>query len=942
MKKVSSFLLIIFFITVKSRSQDVFKHNINTNHGLPSNTIYDLLQDSDGFIWIATREGVVRYDGTYFKEYKSDNSSSAIGSHLKMDKQNRIWYETFDGNLRYIDADSVKSINQKTPIGFMNFVILKDTLTYMSKNGVQQFNLKTKKQKSIRLEPNFIPNYITDLNQKVFLFEGAKNILMFNNNSTYKQSLSIDSIDSPIYFKAKNTIFIADKSNKNPNFYFLKGSKFQTAFNIKSDAIIQKIVYFDQQFWICTNNGLMILDDDGNLRKHFLKKNSITSILKDHNNIFWIGTHNNGIFKIENFDDIAIDLSILKPLKINKEQNQLVIGNEFGELFKTNLNFDYLEKIKFKSTNEISLINTTHPKFNFIVSNGLIQTDKKFKIVARQNFAAKSIHVLNSSEIVFAGTGLSGFKKINTNSENKSEFDDFEYTSGLKYVQTNIRGKICYPIPNTNQILFGSNQGLFLYENNVLQELKHANKTLFINYIGHWNNQILLASTTDQIYILQNNTLRLFKSYKDKITTLQHINGALFLTTKNKIYEWNGKDFRQIHTNISDKIIDLEANKDNLYILLSDQLVKVDRNHPSNVIKSNKLIIEDMFVNGKIIKFNQHNFFNYNQNNVEISFSKVDFSSIQKPVIYSINNSEWTELTNTNILRLAALSPNEYKIEMRIKDGDKNTQVIQFTIEKPYWQQNWFVLLIFLAGTLIFIMIYKYRISILSKKKNLEIDKITLENHLNENRLKLIKAQMNPHFFFNALNTIQSYITTNETEEATIYLSQFSKLTRLILEMTDKNSIMIEEEMKVQNLYLSLQKIRFNDFYFEIECQPKYLEKAHIPTMLIQPYIENAIIHGLSHKKGLKNLKISFTETENNRLEIVILDNGIGIKKANEINSKSKTKSASFATKATLERIEIINRNNFTIKIETNEIIENEVPKGTEIKIQMNLEYESI
>jgi LytS/YehU family sensor histidine kinase len=279
---------------------------------------------------------------------------------------------------------------------------------------------------------------------------------------------------------------------------------------------------------------------------------------------------------------------------------------------------------------------------------------------------------------------------------------------------------------------------------------------------------------------------------------------------------------------------------------------------------------------------------------------------------------------------------------MKIK-GDKTTlQIIEFTIRKPYWQQSWFVILLLSSLLILFFFIYQYRISILSKKKNLEIEKITLENHLNENRLKLIKAQMNPHFFFNALNTIQSFIATNETEEATSYLDNFSKLTRLILEMTDKNTISIEEEIKMQNLYLSLQKIRLNDFEFEIKCEPKCLERAQIPTMLIQPYIENAIIHGLSHKKGTKKLKISFVEIENNKLEIVVLDNGIGIKKANEINSKSKTKSASFATKATLERIEIINRNNFTIVIETNEIIENEISRGTEVKIKMNLAYESL
>ena len=218
---------------------------------------------------------------------------------------------------------------------------------------------------------------------------------------------------------------------------------------------------------------------------------------------------------------------------------------------------------------------------------------------------------------------------------------------------------------------------------------------------------------------------------------------------------------------------------------------------------------------------------------------------------------------------------------------------------------------------------------------------ILAEKKASQSELKALKSQMNPHFFFNALNTIQSYIATNETEEATDYLNKFSKLTRMILEMTDKNWITIDEEVKMQTLYLNLQKTRLSHFDFQIDIKTEGIQNATIPTMLLQPYVENAVIHGLSHKLGMRNLWITIIINNQNQLEITIKDNGIGLVKSNEINQKNTNKNASFATKATLERLEIINRNDFKIAIETNELFDsNEKSEGTEIKITMDLRYE--
>ena len=258
-----------------------------------------------------------------------------------------------------------------------------------------------------------------------------------------------------------------------------------------------------------------------------------------------------------------------------------------------------------------------------------------------------------------------------------------------------------------------------------------------------------------------------------------------------------------------------------------------------------------------------------------------------------------------------------------------------------------FILSILLLSLLAFGYFIYIRFKI--KKQNeflklqlLEAEKTILaEKKASQSELKALKSQMNPHFFFNALNTIQSYIATNETEEATDYLNKFSKLTRMILEMTNKHWITIEDEIKMQTLYLNLQKIRLSNFDYQINIKNNNIHNAFVPTMLLQPYVENAVIHGLSHKLGMKNLWIELEITPQNQLEILIKDNGIGLQKANEINSKNTNKNTSFATKATLDQLEIINRNDCRITVETNELFDNNLnSKGTEVKITMDVLFE--
>jgi len=253
------------------------------------------------------------------------------------------------------------------------------------------------------------------------------------------------------------------------------------------------------------------------------------------------------------------------------------------------------------------------------------------------------------------------------------------------------------------------------------------------------------------------------------------------------------------------------------------------------------------------------------------------------------------------------------KKEIQINLLKKDQKIAKLSSEK---QRNLIFIIIFLfvsALASIYILFNRYKM----KKHNeslqaklIEAEKIIIaEKKSHQSELKAFKSQMNPHFFYNALNTVQSYILSNDKKLAISYLSKFSTLTRSILEMTEKESISIADEIKTLELYLDIEKARFNeDFEFEIKTKSiDDIEQTKIPSMFLQPYVENAVKHGLLHKEGTKKLAVHFI-IENKVLFITIDDNGIGREKSGELNAIKNRNHTSFATEAMQNRIDILNK----------------------------------
>jgi len=196
--------------------------------------------------------------------------------------------------------------------------------------------------------------------------------------------------------------------------------------------------------------------------------------------------------------------------------------------------------------------------------------------------------------------------------------------------------------------------------------------------------------------------------------------------------------------------------------------------------------------------------------------------------------------------------------------------------------------------------------SIQSKKKRIEV---SLKQKIAETQIQTLRAQMNPHFIFNSLNSIENFMMQNEKRKASDYLHKFALLIRTILESNRNDLTTIAKDMETMKLYIDLELMRFNNKFIYVENIDEQLLNGdyNVPPLLIQPYVENAIVHGIAHSDK-SNLKLTVTATlENNFIKYTIEDNGIGRKQSDDYNTLNKLHHKSVGLKITEDRVLLFN-----------------------------------
>ncbi len=908
-------------------------------------------------IWLATNDGICSYDGFQFKSYYNDEQTSKAGSNIVEDRYGRIWYCNFDGNIYYVEKGKLHILDVKKPIGYHKFNIIGNQLIYLEKDELVFLDLKTLKRTNVLPFDTTVVLGVQKKGNSLFVF--SDHLFEIRSATDIKKH----QIPSEIKEKFNGGLFSVSNENLliiskySTDYCLVKNGKFELKKFDNTSNFIQNITAENQFNWFSTTKGLLKINVNvPNFKpESYFDNYNISSIYKDKNQGYWITTLNEGVLYVPHFKNILYQ-TIALPTVLEQTNDAIFYGTVNDKLVKTNdLKNLQNHQVIFNGNSNHSVVNLNdNPFLNLLsfTSNTFKISNKNGTVLKEDIIAMKQLLVIDDCFYAYAASGNCGLIKVKDGKSIwNAAHEKFRKISELKMnyssMVSGVRGKsVAYDRLNKT-LFFATNLGLFQFKNEQLTEIKPNNKSLNLSKI-YFHNQLILGLTTNNKLVEINvNNHQMKMIYDSKITgnlllKIRQIDDYLYLITSNSImaYQLTTKAVQKIFNVNSDvEINDILVKENNLYLATSKGIISLD-NTTFSTEKQPKFLLQDVLVNQKNVLPEKLHELDYDENDIEIQFSVISYlQSPNTPIYYSINNGNWQEIkNNSRSLLLNSLASGNYIISFKTSLNDVSPMEISFKINQPIWAKWWFISLLILAGLYGISLFYRNRIRKIQLRNQIAIEKVALENSLNQSKIKAIKSQMNPHFFYNALNTLQSYILSNEKKQAVNYLSKFSNLTRTILELTEKDTISIAEEVKTLSLYLEIEKARFDDdFEYQIIVAPEIdSEQTKIPSMLLQPYVENAIKHGLLHKEGLKKIFIQFSKTED-YISIIIDDNGIGRKKSGELNSIKNKNHQSFATKAIQNRIDLLNQNQTNkISIEfTDKVNPSQMPIGTTVRIEI-------
>jgi len=920
-------IICTILLSSKLWAQQPYAININRDDDLTTNAVFSLKQDAKGYIWLGTSEGLYRYDGYSAKPFKSPHQSSLSGSNINLDRLGRVWYQNFDGFLYYVENETMHHLKQNSPMGFVSYGLSDKYLFVIQKEGVDVFDIE---------ELKIIKTIPIDLKEIEHANYCHGNYYLFADNILYKidSSLTLTQTDyfanKKLHVKQvypfKDKIYVVSKRNEEGKLYF-----FDLDLNfIKSVSIpwlnyVQGSDVIDDKIWFHTPQGSSLINENGKLviKEALFSDQNISQVIKDKQDCYWFSTVTGGVFLVPRLENKMFNIDSLGFYTLEKSINGYLMGTIFGEIYSTDENLHKGEKL-YSNKSRVPIYNIHYDA----VDNNILFSDNEFSIIPNLNrnkiqsfeIAVKDVARIDNKYYALAASGFYGLLLNPLAPRNAvSEWDAlFAKNQDAKIPQIarlkrGIRAKSVEYLTKKNQLFFSTSLGTFIVSPDSVIELKYHDAPLYSNFIVELDNELFIASNNgtilkyeDKFLKEQNSTWRLIP---EEVVSMKKSGEYLLIRTASKLYVYKNGSIKHFMLNMKKKYVrDYFFNGSTIFVLTTKELISLDVRN-SYTKNENYFYITDFRVNHSKYDFKKFNKLDYDQNNISIKFSIIEYLNKYTPIYYRINGKDWTLIDkDTRVIEFPALSPGEYHIEFKV-DNVLNKDSIFFEITQPIWKTWWF----YLVGLcLIVSIVYFYfsrRSQLMKRQIKLLREKNALEKNLSKSILASVKSQMNPHFFYNALNTIQAYIFVNDRKNASNYLSKFSKLTRLILEMSERENISLREEINALKLYLDLEKMRFSDsFEYDIKVSWDIDQDAvEFPPMLLQPYVENAVKHGLLHKQGEKNILIRF-ERKDDLLIVDIDDNGIGRKRSSEINEIKNKKHQSFSTQANEKRLEILNQ----------------------------------
>lgn len=863
-------------ISVLNKATLKFKNYTRKSSLISCDSIYQIFQDKSGLLWIATENGLNCFDKkskNIIKYYSESNNLNSISSNqiyaITQDNNGKLWFGTSNG-LNYFDEKNKKFIRFANKTEDHNSInnnivtcLLEDTKGRFwvgtFGGGLNLFNKKSGKFISYKNNPS--DQFSVTNNFINCIYEDKTGVIWIGN--AYK---GVDKID-PYHFSFDTYRHVPYNQNS------LCNNIVWAVFEDENDLL-----------WIGTAGGLNIWNRKKNIwmqlvnepgKQKTLSSNNVRSIYKDKEGNMWIGTDDAGVDRLNVVTGDMTNFS-----SENKSQNYFC-NNTVWDVFQDDLGF-----IWFGTSNGLARYNPKLDTFKFYYNNSIDTTSLSNNLIYNiYQDSKKNIWISTNNGLNLYNPIEDNFNVFKTNSKNGTSinnntiFSVYEDNYDNLWICTMGGGLNKYDVKNNKFTYYTDKEGL---PNNVVYSVVPDKSGYF------WLNTNHGLCRFNPI-----NGACVNYDVKDGLQSYEYNGGAQCLTNNGEIFFGGMNGFN----------------------LFAPDDIPNRQTPPRPVITSfrifNELNYREYF-NGDTIQLN------YSDNFFSFEFASLDFSNGSN-LFYEFKlenvNKQWIKTdADHRLSEFTNIEPGVYKFRVKSSStnylGESEETVITLIIRPPWWQTWTFRILMILAIVLIVIYIVRTQLKRIRRKNEIERTMLEMEKKIFDTERKALRLQMNPHFIFNTLNAIQYFIFQNDKLSANKYISMFSKLIRQILVNSQQNTILLRDDLTALELYIELELLRFeNLFDFKISVFPDdSIMDYQIPSMILQPYVENAIRHGLIHRKEKGMLQITVRKEEAGRILCSIEDNGIGRGKAEEIRLKTKPDHQSLGTQITESRLRLINK----------------------------------
>ncbi len=900
--------------------------NYSPKNGLANHWVTSIAEDNEGNIWIGTISGLSKFDGRNFITFtKKHGLAGDYINSLTTDKNGNLWIATTEGITTY-NGKTFSSLTTRNGLNSNNVSLIfadkSGSIWLGTQKGASKIVFSNKAQPDRSFDNYSFVNGLYDSLITCITEDGSGNIWFGTNSGavkydginfktyTTKDGLSSNTIHSLKKDEHSNAIWIGTVNGLNKISESGKVDTFRVSDVQNGNKIDQLFVDNEGNIWLGTKNGLYRFRDESFStfnEKDGLINPAVFPIFRDRKKDLWIGTYEAGFYRyngkeFKNFSE--------KDGLIGTQMNAGMEDKNGNIWMGTNKGVSIYDPSASLRTGSKSFKNI-HGKKDGLKSDSVtaVIQDRKGRMWLGGN----------KGGTIIDGTRFKKFE-LRSSGQNFDVWYEFEDSKG--------------------NIWFGTYLGgLFRYDGktyeNISEKLELKSKTYLAITEDKEGN--LYFGSFDGVYIYNRGSGKVsLVSEKEGLTSdliyVMAFDSAcndLYIGTNQGVNKLDVKEYKQ-SGNVKFKqygqeegFTGLETNSNGIW---RDQdgtfwfgtvngLIHYDPNavHDNHMESQTRITGIRVFYNDTILANNSE--LPYYYNNISFEYIGICLTNPQK-VRYKFMlegfDKTWSPETKETFARYSNLAPSKYvfKVTSCNNEGiwNKEPATFSFTINPPVWRTWWFRITMSVAVIILLVIFSRARAESIRRK---QAEKLNREIQLANNELKALRAQMDPHFIFNSLSSIQSFIMTKDEDSALRYLNKFAKLMRMILSNSEKASVTIQEEVDSLKLYLELEALRWdNKFGYQINIDPKIETDFYkIPSMLIQPYVENAIIHGVVPKtNGKGKIEINITQSET-YIICTIQDNGIGRKSSQDLRATSNRPAhESMGMKITSDRLEVLNR----------------------------------